>query len=38
VLELVGGTYDQRAVVTGKDAFVAELPFPVRIVPADLVD
>ncbi len=38
VLELVGGTYDQRAVVTGKEAFDAELPFPVRIVPADLVD
>ena len=38
VLELAGGTYEQRAVVTGKEAFDAELPFPVRIVPADLVD
>ncbi|MFI6677915.1 Uma2 family endonuclease [Kribbella sp. NPDC050470] len=38
VLELVNGAYDERAVVTGKDAFDAELPFPVRIVPADLVD
>lgn len=38
VLELVGGRYEQRAVVTGKEAFDAERPYPVRIVPADLVD
>jgi Uma2 family endonuclease len=38
VLELVGGTYAQRALVTGKEPFDAELPYPVRIVPADLVD
>lgn len=37
VLELDGDTYVERAVVTGKDAFEADLPFPVRIVPADLV-
>lgn len=37
VLELDVDTYVERAVVTGKDAFEAELPFPVRIVPADLV-
>jgi Uma2 family endonuclease len=37
VLELAGDTYVERAVVTGKDAFEAELPFPVRIVPADVV-
>lgn len=38
VLELVAGTYDERALVTGKEAFDAELPFPVQIIPADLVD
>ncbi|GAB2671223.1 Uma2 family endonuclease [Kribbella swartbergensis] len=38
VLELVEGRYVQRAVVTGKEAFDAEIPFPVRIVPAELVD
>ncbi|GAA1127966.1 Uma2 family endonuclease [Kribbella jejuensis] len=37
VLELDGDMYVERAVVTGKNAFEAELPFPVRIVPADLV-
>jgi len=37
VLELEGDAYVERAVVTGKDAFEAELPFPVRIVPADIV-
>ncbi|MFG1628362.1 Uma2 family endonuclease [Kribbella sp. NPDC049227] len=38
VLELVGGTFDERAVITGKDAFDAERPFPVCVVPADLVN
>ncbi|QNE18353.1 Uma2 family endonuclease [Kribbella qitaiheensis] len=38
VLELVDGRYVERAVVKGSDAFEAELPFPVRIVPAELVD
>ena len=38
VLELVDGTYLERAVVTGKEAFDAELPFPVQIVPAVLAD
>lgn len=37
VLELDGETYIERAVVVGKEAFEAGLPFPVRIVPADLV-
>ncbi|MFD7156051.1 Uma2 family endonuclease [Kribbella sp. NPDC059898] len=37
VLELEGDTYVERAVVTGKEAFDAELPFTVRLVPADLV-
>jgi Uma2 family endonuclease len=37
VLELVSGAYVERAVVVGKDVFEAELPFPVRVVPADLV-
>ncbi|MEV4260098.1 Uma2 family endonuclease [Kribbella sp. NPDC049584] len=38
VLELVDGTYHQRAVVIGKDVFEAEFPFPVRILPAELLD
>lgn len=37
LLELEGGNYVQRAVVTGKESFDTDLPFPVRIVPADLV-
>ncbi|WP_327637104.1 Uma2 family endonuclease [Kribbella sp. NBC_00482] len=37
VLELDGDTYVERAVVTGKEAFDADLPFPVRVVPADVV-
>jgi Uma2 family endonuclease len=37
VLELEDGRYVERAVVVGKEAFEAELPFPVRVVPADLV-
>jgi Uma2 family endonuclease len=38
VLELVDGHFAERAVVKGSDAFEAELPFSVRIVPAELVD
>jgi Uma2 family endonuclease len=38
VLELVDGHYVERAVVKGTDALDVELPFPVRIVPAELVD
>jgi Uma2 family endonuclease len=38
VLELVNGRYVERAVVKGTDGFDAELPFVVRIVPAELVD
>ncbi|WP_020391236.1 Uma2 family endonuclease [Kribbella catacumbae] len=37
VLELEGGRYVERAVVKGDDAFDAELPFQVRIVPSELV-
>jgi Uma2 family endonuclease len=37
VLELEGGRYVERAVVTGNDAFETELPFPLRIVPADII-
>lgn len=36
VLELVHGTYRER-VVTGEEHFDATAPFPVRVVPADLV-
>lgn len=36
VLELVDGAYVERDVVHGQDVFDASLPFPVRIVPADL--
>jgi hypothetical protein len=35
---LVNGRYVERAVVKGTDGFDAELPFVVRIVPAELVD
>jgi Uma2 family endonuclease len=38
VLELVDGHYVERAVVKATVAFECELPFPVRIVPAELVD
>jgi Uma2 family endonuclease len=38
VLELAGSSYREQAVVTGKEFLEAELPFPVRIAPADLVD
>jgi Uma2 family endonuclease len=37
VLELEDGRYVERTVVKAEDAFEAELPFPVRIVPAELV-
>ncbi|MFI5697132.1 hypothetical protein ACIA58_35075 [Kribbella sp. NPDC051586] len=37
VLELADGAYQMRAVVSGKDVFEAELPFPVRIVPSELL-
>jgi hypothetical protein len=32
-----GGTYRQAAKVTGDQAFETDLPFPVRVVPAELV-
>jgi Uma2 family endonuclease len=37
VLELVSGRYVERVVVKDEEVFEAELPFPVRIVPAELV-
>lgn len=37
VLELSGGRYVSQAVVRDNDSFEAKLPYPVRIVPADLV-
>ena len=37
VLELVDGAYIETAFVTGEQGYDAEVPFPVRVVPADLV-
>jgi len=37
VLELVDGTYVEVAVVTGEQRYDATVPFPVQVVPADLV-
>lgn len=37
VLELADGRYVERAVVKGDDAFDARLPFPVRVVPSELL-
>ena len=37
VLELVDGAYLEVAVVTGEQSYDAATPFPVRVVPADLV-
>jgi Uma2 family endonuclease len=37
VLELLDGRYVERAVVKGSDAFEPTLPFPVRVVPAELL-
>ena len=37
VLELVDGAYRETAFVTGEEAFVAERPFAVTVVPAELV-
>jgi len=36
-LELVDGAYVEAAVVTGDEVYAATLPFPVRVVPAELV-
>ncbi|MFI5731886.1 Uma2 family endonuclease [Kribbella sp. NPDC051587] len=38
VLELVDGAYVERDVVVGEKVFEARLPFPVRIVPAELLE
>ncbi|MDX6251698.1 MAG: hypothetical protein QOF10_5058 [Kribbellaceae bacterium] len=37
VLELVSGRYVKRVLVKDEEVFEAKLPFPVRIVPAELV-
>ncbi|MEU4289674.1 hypothetical protein AB0E63_15730 [Kribbella sp. NPDC026596] len=37
VLELENGSYVERALVSGDEVFEAELPFPVKVVPADLI-
>ncbi|WP_433008054.1 Uma2 family endonuclease [Kribbella sp. CA-294648] len=37
VLELADGRYVERVVVKGDDAFDAQLPFPVRVVPSELL-
>lgn len=37
VYELSGGRYEQVAHVTGEEAFRAERPFPVEVIPARLV-
>jgi Uma2 family endonuclease len=37
VFELAGGTYREVACVAGDEAWTATQPFPVRVVPADLV-
>ncbi len=37
VLELEDGRYAERAVVRGAESWTAERPFPVTLVPADLV-
>lgn len=37
VLELVDGAYVERDVITGEKVFEASLPFPVEIVPAELL-
>ncbi len=36
--ELRGGAYVEVASVTGREKFAAELPFPVTVVPDELVD
>jgi Uma2 family endonuclease len=37
VLELSAGRYVRQAVVQGDEVFEAKLPYPVRIIPAELV-
>ena len=37
ILELVDGAYVERDVVSGEKVFDATLPFPVQIVPAELL-
>lgn len=38
VFRLVGGRYEEEARVVGEEAYTAEAPFPVTIVPARLLD
>jgi hypothetical protein len=37
VFELAGGAYREVACVAGDEAWTATQPFPIRVVPADLV-
>ncbi|MGH9116171.1 MAG: Uma2 family endonuclease [Acidimicrobiales bacterium] len=37
VLRLAGGAYDEHARVEGTDAYETDRPFPLRVVPADLL-
>jgi hypothetical protein len=37
VFELAGGAYQEIAHVAGAESWTATLPYPVRVVPADLV-
>jgi Uma2 family endonuclease len=37
VLELEGGRYVERTFVTGDEVFVAEIPFPVKLVPKEII-
>ena len=38
VLRLAGGSYVEEAVVTGEEAYDADFPYPVTVVPARLVE
>ena len=38
VLRLAGGSYLEEAVVTGEEAYDADFPYPVTVVPARLVE
>lgn len=38
VFELQGGRYEQVALTTGKEAFRAQRPFPVTVIPSRLVE
>ncbi len=37
VLRLVGDAYEEKARVSGSEAYYTDRPFPVRVVPAELL-